>query len=172
MAAGTFRVSAMDGSAELAAITQRLLGLLPSWFGIPEANAAYVASAHRLPGLVAHAGTEPIGILLHQRHFPCAAEIHLMAVDPSRHRQGVGRSLVAAVEARLTAENIRMLQVKTLGPSHPDPGYARTRAFYEAVGFLPLQEIPDLWPGNPCLIMVKMLTERHPATGSTDPATG
>lgn len=48
-----------------------------------------------------------------------------------------------------------MLQVKTLGARHPDEGYARTRAFYRAVGFLPLEETDDLWPGNPCLIMVK-----------------
>ena len=50
-----YRISAMAGSAELAAITERLLSLLPSWFGIPEANTEYVASAGRLPGLVAHA---------------------------------------------------------------------------------------------------------------------
>lgn len=35
--------------------------------------------------------------------------------------------------------------------------YARTRAFYEGVGFLPLEERLDLWAGNPCLFMVKAL---------------
>jgi len=25
------------------------------------------------------------------------------------------------------------------------------------MGFAPLEELPDLWPGNPCLILVKTL---------------
>jgi GNAT superfamily N-acetyltransferase len=158
----TYQITRVTGSAELAAVTGRLLALLPSWFGIPEANAEYVESATHLPGLVAHdTGTgEPIGVLLYRRHFPEAVEIHLMAVTPSWHRRGVGRALVAAVEADLGADGCRLLQVKTLGATHPDPGYARTRAFYRAVGFLPLEETAALWPENPCLIMVKPLPPR------------
>ena len=55
------------------------------------------------------------------------------------------------------ADGVRLLQVKTLGPSDPDEGYRRTRRFYQAVGFEPLEELVGLWPGNPCLIMVKVL---------------
>ena len=48
--------------------------------------------------------------------------------------------------------------MKTLAPSDPDPSYAATRAFYAAVGFLPLEELPQVWgPQNPCLLMVKAL---------------
>ena len=50
-----------------------------------------------------------------------------------------------------------LLSVKTLGPSRPDAGYAGTRRFYGALGFQPVEELLDLWPGNPCLIMVKPL---------------
>ena len=65
--------------------------------------------------------------------------------------------MVQAREADARAEGVRLLEVKTLGASHPDPHYARTRHFYEAVGFLPLEET-DLWgEGAPCLIMVKPL---------------
>ena len=53
---------------------------------------------------------------------------------------------------------MEFLQVKTLGPSRPDEGYERTREFYAAMGFTPLEEIHGLWdPGNPCLIMIKHL---------------
>ena len=62
----------------------------------------------------------PVGVLLASRHFPGAAEIYLMAVDPSVHRRGVGRALVEALEHDLAAERVRLLQVKTLGPSDPD----------------------------------------------------
>ena len=47
--------------------------------------------------------------------------------------------------------------MKTLGPSHLDPGYERTRCFYEAQGFVPLEELHDLWDENPCLLLVKRL---------------
>jgi hypothetical protein len=47
--------------------------------------------------------------------------------------------------------------VKTLGPSRPSEGYERTRRFYEARGFVALEEIHGLWEGNPCLLMVKRL---------------
>lgn len=80
-----------------------------------------------------------------------------MAVQRSWHRKGVGRALLSAAESAAVADGVRVLSVKTLGPSHPDSGYAATRRFYAAVGFLPVEAIPDLWPGNPCLVMVKFL---------------
>ena len=153
----TYRIEAVPGSAELAGVAARLLGLLPTWFGIPESNAGYVESARRLPGYVARTDAEPIGLLLCRRHFPESAEIHLMAVHPAWHRRGAGRAMVDALVADLTADGCRLLQVKTLGPSHPDAGYGRTRAFYAAMGFLPVEETAELWPENPCLIMVRPL---------------
>ena len=60
---------------------------------------------------------------------------------------------VVEVEAR----DVEYLQVKTLGPSDPDAGYARTRRFYEPRGFVPLEEPHDLWEDNPCLLLVKRL---------------
>lgn len=144
-------------SCELAETTALLLKLLPPWFGIPEANAEYVDSATRLPGLVARSGAEAIGVLLSRRHFPGSTEIHLMAVDPTWHRRGVGKAMVEALQAQLMVEGCKLLEVKTLGASRPDVGYAATRAFYLSCGFEPLEELHDLWPGNPCLIMVKPL---------------
>jgi GNAT superfamily N-acetyltransferase len=150
-------------------VVGRLLAELPEWFGIEEANREYVESASHLPTYLARLGDsgagqdgDPVGALLAARHFPSAAEIHLMAVSPSAHRQGVGRALIEAFEADLTAEGVSYLQVKTLGPGHPDAGYAKTRLFYEAMGFAPLEEIHGLWaPGNPCLIMIKALPGRN-----------
>ena len=48
--------------------------------------------------------------------------------------------------------------MKTLAPSHPDPFYARTRRFYEAMGFAPLFESDALWgPEDPAIVLVKSL---------------
>ena len=154
---------------------ERLLRSLPQWFGIESSNAEYIRMAGELPAYLAWrpgshpggqpehgtgragAGPYPAGALLAVRHFPRSAEIYLMAVDPAEHRSGAGRALVTALERDLVADGVRLLQVKTLGPSDPDAGYARTRMFYQAMGFEPVEEITGLWPGNPCLVMVKVL---------------
>lgn len=150
-------------------IVDRLLRLLPDWFGIESANAGYVVKAHELPTYLAWpahgsaAGTQkpqPVGVLLAARHFPESAEVYLLAVAPDMHRRGIGRALVEALEADLIADGVELLQVKTLGPSLPDASYDQTRQFYLHMGFRPLEEIRDLWPGNPCLIMVKVLDPR------------
>jgi ribosomal protein S18 acetylase RimI-like enzyme len=146
----------------------RLLRLLPGWFGIESAITQYVAKAQQLPTYLARPGPassvrdvdrQAVGVLLAARHFPAAAEIYLMAVEPALHRRGIGRALVEALEADLIAGGVELLQVKTLGPSRPDASYNQTRRFYAGLGFLPLEEIDGLWPGNPCLIMVKTLQQ-------------
>lgn len=150
-----------SGSLDPATV-ERLLRKLPEWFGIESAISDYVEAARQLPAYLAWPDRAPTtglaaGVLLAKRHFPSSAEIYLMAVDPAVHRQGVGRALISALEADLAADDVQYLQVKTLGPSHPDAGYARTRLFYASAGFQPIEEITGLWPGNPCLIMIKIL---------------
>ena len=153
---------AITSGTHAPAEVRRLLALLPDWFGIESSVEEYVAAADELPAYLAWpaagGGSHPVGIMLVARHFPETAEIHLLAVEPDLHRSGVGRALVSALERDLIADGVRLLEVKTLGPSHPDTGYALTRRFYQAMGFLPVEEIADLWPDNPCLVMVKVLT--------------
>jgi GNAT superfamily N-acetyltransferase len=100
-----------------------------------------------------------VGFLTCKRHNEYTAEIHVLGVRQEMQRRGIGRALVKKAEAWLRQRGVEYLQVKTLGPSHPDEGYARTRAFYFALGFRPLEEFEQLWDAdNPCLLMVKSLT--------------
>jgi len=93
-----------------------------------------------------------------RHHTPVASEIELLAVRRDLHRAGIGRRLVGRVESDLRSRGVRLLEVKTRGPSGESVEYERTRAFYDAIGFLPLEERTDIWgPHNPCLIMVKPL---------------
>ena len=41
-------------------------------------------------------------------------------------------------------------------------GYQRTRAFYQAVGFLPARELPDLWLGDKALLLAMPLDAARP----------
>ena len=154
---GSFRVAT---DRKDPASVERLLRALPEWFGLEDALAQYVRDAESAPTYLAcdSATGTVVGALLIRIHYPESAEIHLMAVDPQWHRRGVGQALVETAERDLMASGTRMLQVKTLGPSDPDEFYARTLAFYRAMGFVPLQEFKEYWPGNPCLILVKSLS--------------
>jgi len=81
-----------------------------------------------------------------------------MGVRPELHRHGAGRALMERAAAHARAHGIRFLTVKTLSARDPDPGYAKTRAFYEALGFVVIDELPELWsPANPACVMLKVL---------------
>jgi GNAT superfamily N-acetyltransferase len=141
--------------------TEPILRSLPQWFGIEEATQMYIRDVAANPTFLAvdtQADNLPVGFLTLTRHSPYSAEIHVMAVLPGYHRRGVGRALNAAAEEHLRAASVRFLQVKTLSDKHPDEGYKKTRAFYLALGFVLLEEFPDLWGAhNPCWQLVKAL---------------
>jgi GNAT superfamily N-acetyltransferase len=140
------------------AAVESLLRSLPAWFGIEDAIVGDVAAAARLTTYLARdAESAPVGVVLLERHYPETAELYLMAVAPTHHRAGIGRALLRAIESDLTADGVTLLEVKTVGPSQPDLNYARTRLFYQATGFQPVEELRGLWGDTPCLIMIKTL---------------
>lgn len=151
-----------------------ILGELPEWFGIDRFTHEYVEAAAKFPNYVAVAAPESpapaieadggkipsedvLGVLLVDQRYPTSAEVHLLAVRRKHHRAGIGRTLMRRVEDDLRAQGVRLLSVKTFGPSASDPDFDRTRAFYTACGFHPVEEFPDLWADNPCMLMVKPL---------------
>ena len=138
---------------ERSRVAEAVLRDLPDWFGIEEATRTYIEDAAALPTFA----VEPdLGFLCLKQHTPRAAELYVMGVRPEQHRRGIGRALVAEAESWCRAHGVRYLQVKTLGPSRPDPGYDATRMFYEAVGFVAIEELHGLWShDNPTLILLK-----------------
>jgi coenzyme F420-0:L-glutamate ligase / coenzyme F420-1:gamma-L-glutamate ligase len=147
------RVVEIQEPAARSRVAEAVLRDLPEWFGIEESTTAYIADAATLPTFA----VEPdLGFLCLKQHTPRAAELHVMGVRPEHHRRGMGRALVAEAERWCRAHGIRYLQVKTLGPSRESRGYAATRMFYEAVGFVAIEELYGLWShDNPTLILVK-----------------
>ena len=140
-----------------AVLCEPILRLLPEWFGIEAAISNYVREIEQLPTFLAVSEEQVVGFLSVKRHSKYAAEIYVMAVHPKFHRLGIGRRLVEVAEQKLCSSGVEYLQVKTLGASHPDEHYAKTRAFYQSVGFRKLEEFIELWEENPCLQMVKRM---------------
>lgn len=142
-------------------VCRRVLATLPTWFGISESVEDYVAKAEENPTVIVTIDGEEVGLLTLVVHTPYAAEIYVMGVRPEHHGHGIGRQMLELAETWLRGRDVEYLQVKTLSPRHPDPGYAKTRGFYFAVGFRPLEEFLELWqPENPALQMIKTVAPR------------
>ncbi len=140
------------------ALCEDLLRGLPDWFGIEASIVEYRRTVEELPTFVAEVDGEAAGLLALKPTSPAALEVHVLAVRREHHRRGIGRALVGRAAAYARDEGSSLLHVKTLAPEIEDEGYAGTRAFYEAMGFVPLEVIPAVWgPENPCLIMVRPL---------------
>ncbi|HEX9900081.1 MAG TPA: GNAT family N-acetyltransferase [Candidatus Methylomirabilis sp.] len=140
-----------------AAGCESLLRSLPDWFGIEQAILDYRRDIESMDTWVADREGELAGFLTLTHHNPHTSEIRVMAVRADLHGKGVGRTLVRHAEHQARARGSRFLEVKTLGPSRPNLEYERTRKFYEAVGFEPLEENLLWGDANPCLILVKHL---------------
>jgi GNAT superfamily N-acetyltransferase len=127
---------------------------LPEWFGIPEASAAYVERAERDQAWVAELHGKAIGLMVLTDPGFSAIDIHFLAVRREAHRQGIGKALVGKALSEARTLKRPYLTVKTLGPSRVSEPYERTKAFYRAVGFEPLEELTTIWGEIPCLLMV------------------
>jgi ribosomal protein S18 acetylase RimI-like enzyme len=131
-----------------------ILATLPAWFGLPDVNAAYVRNVEDMPMFAADVEGSFAGFLSLKLHTQFAAEIYVLGIKPDYHRRGIGRALIARVEAYLRSRRTRFLTVKTLSPVHSDENYAKTRKFYAAMGFVPIDEAPASWGSNYLLIMM------------------
>lgn len=144
-------------------LCNRMLRALPDWFGIEQAIVEYVAAVATMPTFVAKRDGQEIGFLSIKQHFPHTAEAYVLGVLPQHHRSGAGRAMFAAAESWLQSQGVRFLLVKTLAPTAKSEHFDRTREFYQAIGFVPLEIFPMLWSErNPCLLMIKSLSQRHP----------
>ena len=138
---------------------RKILESLPEWFGIPEATDAYVKGVVDLPMLVAKDQSGLIvGFIALKPQTSSAIEAYVLGIRPEWHRKGCGYLLFEAAENMARELGAKVLTVKTLAETNPNPHYRATRLFYEAMGFDPIEVFPTLWsPENPCLLMAKTL---------------
>ena len=157
----TLRISERDFGA--GAICRAILSTIGDWFGMPASNAEYERLAEQGPSWLAVDDGEAVGLMLLKRHFATTLEVYFIGVRGDRHRLGVGRALMGRAEAIARAEGRRFVMVKTQGPSANYEPYARTRRFYEGLGYIALEELDIGWgPENQTLIMAKAVTDPSP----------
>ncbi|MCG2725007.1 MAG: GNAT family N-acetyltransferase [Elusimicrobia bacterium] len=139
-------------------ICETILKALPDWFGIESAVRDYVLEVKNMPMFAAKNKNNIIGFISLKFHNANAAEIYVMGVLKNFHKQGIGKQLVLAAEKYLFEKQVRFFTVKTLSQSRDSAVYERTRKFYLAMGFQPIEEFKNLWGSdNPCLYMIKVL---------------
>lgn len=81
-------------------------------------------------------------------------DIYWIAVAPGGQGQGVGRALMSFAERRIKTSGGRLVLVETAGR----PDYARTRRFYQSLGYREAGRIADFYsPGDDKLILEKRL---------------
>lgn len=142
-------------TADKEKIAAAVLHDLPDWFGIPESTAEYIRNSGQMTVIAVYDTDKPVGFLTIKKNNAYTAEIYVMGILKAYHRQGIGKILFNACHTWCKNHRFQFLQVKTLDSSYPDEAYAKTRKYYEAMGFRPLECIPEIWGKTcPCLIMV------------------
>jgi len=100
-----------------------------------------------------------VGFISLKPHNEFAVEIYVMAVRPEWHRRGIGRKLVQAVDHHAKERGVKFITVKTLSSKVGYEPYEKTRQFYSSVGFVPIEEFPNLWgPENPAVMQLKSVS--------------
>jgi N-acetylglutamate synthase-like GNAT family acetyltransferase len=135
-------------------LQERLTAELPRWFGLPASNAKYAMLAEVLDGYIAECDGARCGLLLLKYHSQISAEVYWMGVDPTCHREGLGRSLMKLAIQDVRKRGIKYLFVATLHPDVEYEPFLRTRRFYEVMGFVYVHaEHFPADPENPSLII-------------------
>ena len=155
-------ISAVEQPDEKTAITLKIMHSLPAWFS-PTEDIEKKAIIHRnYPFFAAYDDGAPIGFVALKIHNQYTADIFVLGVSEHYHRQGIGRRLIEAAERYCMDNGYLCLTVKTLDSSVEYEPYEKTRAFYQKMGFIPLEVFTTFWDAeNPCLFMAKWLGDRR-----------
>ena len=135
-----------------------IVASLPRWFAMEEGIRECAAAVRSQAGLVAEVDGDVTGFLTIARPYPQTPEISWLAVHARERRHGIGRALIVALSDELRTHGDRLVLVKTISDrTDPGPEYVETRAFYFAMGFVPVAELDDPDPENPIQLLAMPL---------------
>lgn len=154
-------IKKLTSPEEKSQICNTVLRSLPKWFGIESAIVDYVNDVKTMDAWVIHADNELAGFLAINKHNSSTAEVHVIGIHEKFHNMGLGKILIQHAEDFLVEQNYKYLTVKTLSELRKDENYEKTRLFYLAMGFSPVEVFKTLWgEHNPCLLMIKSLNKK------------
>lgn len=139
--------------------TKEVLEKLPEWFGNKQALDEYVIEVAELTFWAAlNKDNTCVGFFAVKTHYGHTGDIFVCGVLPEYQHSGIGKTLYNMAEKYFIQIGCKYIIVKTLSDTIEYEPYARTREFYERVGFEPLITLTEMWDEcNPCLIMFKSL---------------
>ena len=154
-----FEIREITDSGKKSAYTRAILESLPDWFGKKESLEEYVEQVREFPYWAAFdAEGKCLGFFSAKMHYGHTGDIFVCGVLPEYHHMGIGKALYHTTERFFIKEGCKYVIVETLSDKADYEPYARTRRFYESVGFEPLITLTEMWDeNNPCLIMIKPL---------------
>ena len=126
--------------------TNTILRKLPEWFGIEESLVNYVNTVKEYSyWAVFNNENNCIGFFSGKMHYNKTGDIYVCGIDPKYHGKGIGTLLYNELEKYFINNNCKYVIVKTLSEIHPDIFYAKTRKFYEKMGFEELFTDIEMW---------------------------
>ncbi|PYY32259.1 GNAT family N-acetyltransferase [Curtobacterium sp. MCBD17_030] len=137
------------------AAVRTLLNRQAHMFGGESTIAAYAEDAGNpaFDSLIVTRDNRTRGVILTRRRFPETVEVHLLVVDDTVHRSGIGSFLLQEAADRARGAGAKMLTVRVLGEGRGHRGWVGVRAFYEANGFIPLDDT------GPTVLLAKHLPD-------------
>lgn len=151
-----FEPARLADAAVLASMSRQLVeaGLRPSWGG--ERIRTHIRHPESIV-LVARRGRLIAGFAI-MRYADDTAHLNLLAVDPLHRRRGVGQRLVRWLEETALTAGTFVIQLEL---RMENPG---ARAFYAALGYRELLQIPGYYQGVEAAIrMQRDVREPHTA---------
>ena len=121
-------------------------GVIEEYLARPEASGYNIHVAEGDGSVVGYVSFGP------EMEAPDVWEVYWVAVAPELQGQGIGRRLMAFAEKAMAARKARLILVETSGR----PDYAKTRHFYQVLGYTEAARIRDFYaPGDDKVIYEK-----------------
>ena len=149
----------VNNKDEKSKICYNIIDKLDNWFGKEDTNRKYAKGVREDFFLTAKIKEEAVGFISIKEHNEFTSEIYVLGILKEFHKRGIGKRLIEIAKDKLVKDKKKFLTVKTLSGSNPNKYYKKTRKFYKAMDFYPLEEMPELWSEEePCLYMLKTLS--------------
>jgi len=142
---------------EASEICEKIILDLPEYFGLPEANQAYIEGVKDKINFAAKIEKEYIGLLSLEFPYPNNANIYWMGIIRAFQGKFIGSSLLEAAIIYTKNKGAKTITVETLAPKENDENYLKTYHFYLKHGFIPMFDLkPTGYEFNMCY-MVRIL---------------